>query len=42
MKINLDIDGKYDDTEVIIGNGTSSSLGFQAFLLYVFAVMLLL
>lgn len=31
-----------DDTEVIIGNGTSSSLGFQAFLLYVFAVMLLL
>ncbi len=31
-----------DDTEVIIGNETSSSLGFQTFLLYVFAVMLLL
>ena len=31
-----------DDTEVIIGDSTSSSLGFQAFLLYVFAVMLLL
>lgn len=31
-----------DDTEVIIGNDTASSLGFQAFLLYVFAVMLLL
>lgn len=31
-----------DDTELIIGNDTSADLAFQAFLLYVFAVMLLL
>lgn len=31
-----------DDTELIIGNDTSADLTFQAFLLYVFAVMLLL
>lgn len=31
-----------DDTEIIIGNDTASSLVFQAFMLYIFAVMLLL
>ena len=31
-----------DDTEAIIGQSTRSSLSFQAFLLYVFAIMLLL
>ena len=31
-----------DDTETIIGQSTSGSLTFQGFLLYVFAVMLLL
>lgn len=31
-----------DDTELIIGNDTKADLAFQAFLLYVFAVMLLL
>ena len=31
-----------DDTETIIGHSTQSSLTFQAFLLYVFAIMLLL
>ena len=31
-----------DDTEVIIGTDTTSSITFQAFILYVLAVMLLL
>ena len=31
-----------DDTETIIGHSTQSSLTFQAFLLYVFAIMLLM
>ncbi len=37
MEISLE-----DDTEFIIGNDSASRLSFQAFLLYVFAVMLLL